>query len=101
MAPADPRSGERVLLGVDAQAERDAFAARGVTVEDLEDAASAGGADVSLIIDACFTGGGRDGDALVPGVRRVIPTSWSTPSGVTEWSATQPSQWASPPGDVP
>ena len=71
---ADPASGERVLLGVDAQAERDAFASRGVTVEALEGAASEGGADVFLIIDACFTGKGRDGDALVPGARMVIPT---------------------------
>lgn len=93
---ADPASGERILLGVDAQAERDAFASRGISVDAIERAAIAGGADVFLLIDACFTGKGRDGDALVPGARMVIPTSWSTPSGMTEWSATQPSQWASP-----
>lgn len=91
---ADPTSGERVLLGVDAQAERSSFASRGLSLADVTGAAA--GRDLFVILDTCFTGRGRTGDDLVPGARMVVPTSWAAPSGVTEWTATSPSEWASP-----
>jgi len=93
---ADPASGDRVLLGVDAQADQDTLAARGLTIPQLEAEATASGSEAFVILDACFTGTSREGTDLVPGARMVIPTSWSEPAGVTVWSATEPSQWASP-----
>lgn len=93
---ADPYSGKRVLLGVDAQSDEETFAARGLAVDELSATAADEGADVFLLLDTCFTGRGRTGDDLVPGARMVIPVAMGRPSGVSEWSATQPSQWASP-----
>lgn len=94
---ADPETGERVLVGVDAQADLESFTARSVRLGEITRAAGSGGAHVSLITDACFTGKGRDGMDLIPGKRLVVPAyaPVAIPM-VTQWFAAEAGQVSGP-----
>lgn len=94
---ASPTDGRRLLLGDDARQAPEAFEARGVAVDDLDRVAGAGGARVVMMIDACFNGTGRSGEAMVRGTRFAVP-DWATTVGAgrLHWSAAGPDQVARP-----
>lgn len=94
---ASPSDGRRLLLGDDARQAPEAFEARGVPVEDLEALAAAGGARVVTLIDACFNGTGRSGEAVVAGTRFAVP-DWvgGAVDGRLQWAAAGPDQVARP-----
>jgi len=94
---ADPETGERVLLGADAQADMATFQARAVRLGELE-AAMGGSAQGMLILDTCYSGRGRGGSDLVDGKRFAVPSYASSDSQgqVVTWTAAGPGQWSSP-----
>lgn len=94
---ADPATGARMVLGDDAAADLTSFASRGVPVERLETLASAGGGRPVLLIDACFTGVGRDGAELFGGKRFAVPTYATSASAAgVQWNAAAPGQASGP-----
>lgn len=93
---AAPSDGRRLLLGDDARQAAEVFEARGVAVEDLEDLATSGGARAVILVDACFNGASRSGEAVVEGTRFAVP-DWATqPSDQLHWAAAGPDQVARP-----
>jgi len=66
--------GERLLMGDDFRPDPVSFAARGVSVPEIEDLAAKGGAQTMMMVDACFTGTGRDGASLIAGARFAVPS---------------------------
>lgn len=92
---ADPRTGARLLLGDDVKLDPTAWRDRAVSVDEL---VSAVGSVPSLLwIDACFDGRGRDGEALAPGARPVVPAWVGPPTPrVAIWTATSPGELAGP-----
>jgi len=94
---ASPTDGERLLLGADAQSDLATFEARAVRVSELQARASAGDGQAVLLLDACYSGRGRDGEQLVPGARFAIPASaLATSPGVAVWSAASANEWSGP-----
>ncbi len=94
---ADPNTGDRLLLGDDVRADRNGFVSRAVRLDDLKRFAAAGGGSVVMVLDACYTGIGRDGAALMPGGRFVVPDYPRAQSAqVIEWHAAGPSQISGP-----
>ncbi|MCO4747827.1 MAG: caspase family protein [Proteobacteria bacterium] len=94
---ADPSTGGRMLLGDDVKRDATAFASRGVLVEDLTALASARGGAVNLIVDACYSGVGREGQELVSGTRLLVPEyAVASKPGVLEWSAASGDQLSGP-----
>ncbi len=94
---AHPVSKERVLLGRAATLDPNPviFEEGAVSVEALKSAASSGEGDVIFVVDACYSGAGRSGEALGDG-RFALPTSYAAASRVSEWTATLPDEVASP-----
>jgi len=94
---ASPEVGERMLLGVDVQAELSSFSARSISVPELRKRASANGGRVLLILDTCYTGQGRSGADLLAGKRFAVPT-YATVADPTivEWTAAAPNQFSGP-----
>lgn len=85
-----------MLLGDDARATASSFLARGVTAEELGDIATTGGR-AFMVVDACQSGTSRDGNALIPGTRAVIPVEeFAVPGALTLWTSTSPGQLANP-----
>ncbi|MEQ1568628.1 MAG: hypothetical protein ABMA64_23520 [Myxococcota bacterium] len=94
---ASPSTGERMVLGADAQADLATFEARGVAVAELGRRAAAGGGNALVVLDTCFSGRTRGGDALVEGKRFAVPAGASAPpERVVEWAAAGADQWSSP-----
>jgi hypothetical protein len=94
---ADPSTGERLLLGADAQADQLSFRARAVPVAELEALATAGGGEAVLLLDTCYSGRTRDGGDLVAGKRFAVPSyATEAPDRVHRWTAAGPSEWSSP-----
>lgn len=93
---ADPESGERILLGADAQADTVSFRARAVALSELETLATAGGGHGLFVLDTCYSGRARGGADLVEGKRFAVPDYAGAPApGVTRWTAAGPSEWSS------
>jgi sulfatase modifying factor 1 len=94
---AHPVSKERVLLGENATLDPDPeiFSEGAVSLETLKAAASSGQGDAVFVVDACYSGTGRGGDALGDG-RFAVPPRYEAGGSVIEWTATQPKQVASP-----
>jgi formylglycine-generating enzyme required for sulfatase activity len=94
---AHPVSKERVLLGSFATLDPDPaiFEEGTVSLETLKTAASSGPGQPVFVVDACYSGTGRDGGALGDG-RFAVPLAYDQRPEVIEWTATQPSQVASP-----
>lgn len=61
---ASPTDGRRMVLGVDAQPEEISLAARGILLDEITARAGVHGATVMLVVDACYSGVGRDGASL-------------------------------------
>ena len=94
---ADPATGERILLGADAQADTVSFAARAVPVAELEALATSGGGHAMFLLDTCYSGRARGGGDLVDGKRLAVPSyAASVASQVTRWTAAGPTEWSSP-----
>ena len=71
---ASPVDGRRLLLGVDTQPDPESFEARSVSADDLESMAGGSPAEnVVVVVDACYTGVGRDGEELLEGHRFAVP----------------------------
>jgi hypothetical protein len=88
---ASPSTGERILLGADAQPDLAAFESRAVSVAELR--ARIGGRAV-LVLDTCYNGFGRAGAALLEGKRFAVP-AWAEPMPDTiEWAAAGPDEWS-------
>jgi hypothetical protein len=95
---AAPATGERLLLGDDAKVDSTTWMARAVSLTEMT--AAVRGHNTLIVLDACFTGTGRSGDALT-GERFAIPTWVASPKDdVTIWAATSSSQPAAPFGEV-
>ncbi len=94
---ADPATGERILLGADAQADQVSFQARAVPVTELEALATAGGGHALFVLDTCYSGRTRGGGDLVEGKRFAVP-SYATEANpaLTRWVAAGPTEWSSP-----
>lgn len=94
---ADPKTGERMLVGADAQSDERVFQARGVRLQELERLGSAGGGDIAMVIDACYSGVGRGGEDLVAGKRFVVPAySRVVENNIMEWNAAGPDELSGP-----
>jgi len=94
---AHPVNKERVLLGRGAVLDPNPvlFEEGVVPLETLKQAAAAARGEAVFIVDACYSGTGRTGDALGDG-RFAVPPSYDAMSEVIEWTATQPDEVASP-----
>jgi hypothetical protein len=94
---AHPVTKERVLLGENAILDPDPeiFEEGAVELEVLKRAAASAQGQAVFVVDACYSGTGRGGDALGDG-RFAVPPSYDAGSSVIEWTATQPKQVASP-----
>ena len=94
---AHPVTRERVLLGRGARLDPDPvlFEEGVVALDALKGLTASVRGEVIFIVDACYTGTGRDGVALGDS-RFAVPPDYPPASEVTEWTATQPDQVASP-----
>lgn len=86
---ASPSSRQQVVLGDDVRPDDVSFDARSVPVADIQRLASAGGGNAMLVVDACFSGIGRDGSSLLGGQRALIPAK-AVQAVITarQWTAT-------------
>ncbi len=94
---AHPVSKQRVLLGAAAKLSSDPelFEEGAVALDALKQAASRSAGEAVFIVDACYSGTGRGGEEL-GGSRFAVPPSYQADARVTEWTATQPDEVASP-----
>ncbi|MES2643495.1 MAG: caspase family protein [Myxococcota bacterium] len=99
---ANPRTGERMLLGDDVRADLAAFSTRGVGVSEIEQLVRAAGAKPLLVLDTCYVGAGRSGASIVGGTRLVVPAYALAPQsgganvGGAQWNAAGPDQISGP-----
>lgn len=93
---AAPSSGERLLLGADAQTDLRSFEARAVSVKALEEIAKRDGAETVMVLDTCYTGRDRSGTELLSGNRFALPSYAMKQPGVLEWTAASPGEWSGP-----
>ncbi len=87
---------ERLLLGDGVRQDAAQFESEGVRLDEAQRLAGAGGARVILLLDACYTGVGRDGQALAPGAKYVPHSAVSAQRGATVWSAANSNEVAGP-----
>jgi uncharacterized caspase-like protein len=90
---AAPQGGDPYLLPYDGDADLlDASAIRPDAI--IRRLKALGAAHVTLILDACYSGRARNGEALLPGTRPIVltPKEMDLPDGVTILSAAQSSQ---------
>lgn len=94
---ANPKNGERMLLGDDVRADVLAFGSRGVSVTEIERMVSAAGARPVLVLDTCYAGVGRSGDSFLGGTRFIVPTYTTAPAaGAAQWNASSPDEISGP-----
>ncbi len=94
----DPQDGERLLLGDDTRSTVGSFGSRGVRVEELEALATSGGARVVVLLDACYNGRVRGGEAMdIEQGRFAVPNyEAARRSGSVVLSAAAPTEIAMP-----
>ena len=89
--------GERLILGAEVPYDVDLFESSGLSLDRVQRLTSIGGARVVLLIDACYTGAGRTGGALVEGGRRYQPQrTVEVETRATVWTAAGPDEVAGP-----
>jgi hypothetical protein len=94
---AHPSTGERILLGDDVRADPAGFAARAVTVAEIEKTIAQAGALPVVLLDTCYSGVGRSGAELLGGRRFVVPSyAAQAAQGGLQWNAAQPDQLSGP-----
>ena len=90
-------AGERLILGADVPYDVDLFEDSGLTLDRVQRLAGVGGARLVLLVDACYTGAGRTGGALVEGGRTYVPHgAVETETRATVWTAAGPDEVAGP-----
>lgn len=87
---------ERLLLGDGVRQDAAQFESEGVRLDDAQRLAGEGGARVILVVDACYTGVGRHGQALAPGAKYVPHSAVTARRGATVWSAASANEVAGP-----
>jgi hypothetical protein len=92
---ANPRDGERMLLGDDVRSDAIGFASRGIGVAEIERLASAKGGAPMLVLDTCYSGVGRAGGALIAGARFAVPQYTAKTTGM-QWNAASADQVSAP-----
>lgn len=87
-----------VLVGVDAQQDADSLYARSIRQAELLEALEAGKQSHTMVlIDACFSGRGTTGKALVPGLQPLVAVRKAAPPAkVTVMSAGKSDEFAGP-----
>ena len=94
---ASSSDGERLILGADVPYDADLFEDSGLTLDRVQRLASTGGGRVVLLVDACYTGTGRTGGALVEGGRSYVPRgAVKAETRSTVWTAAGPDEVAGP-----
>ncbi len=84
-----------VLLGSDVRPSDTSFASRSVSHDQiLGDVAAGKQARTVLVLDACFSGVGRDGKLLIEGVQPVVPASLVETPRTTIFSASRSAEYA-------
>lgn len=76
---ASPQTGGRMLLGDDARPDYDTIEHRALLVDTLLAESEGAGVATVLLVDACFTGKGRGGQALIEG-RPLLPVAARAPA---------------------
>ena len=90
-------AGERLILGADVPYDVDLFEDSGLTLDRVQRLAGVGGARLVLLVDACYTGAGRTGGALVEGGRTYVPhDAVEAETRATVWTAAGPDEVAGP-----
>jgi formylglycine-generating enzyme required for sulfatase activity len=94
----EPNGSRRLLLGGDAATDPEAFARFAVSVDDVRSWATAGGGEAVLVVDACYNGGGRTGEGVLTGGRRIAVPEYALTATkqAAEWAATGPKELSSP-----
>ncbi len=94
--------GGRMLLGDDVSQDPVSFDSSGVLVAEIEQLAGAGGGRVVILVDACYTGTGRDGQAFLTGHRTVVPGGYTAlrPAANVVWTAASAGQTSGPLDDA-
>ena len=87
---------ERLLLGDTVKQDAKLFESGGVRLDTAQELAGTGGARVVLVVDACYTGVGREGQALAPGAKYVPHSAVRVQRGATVWSAASENDVAGP-----
>ena len=87
---------EPLLLGDTVSRDATQFESEGVRVDDAQRLAGVGGARVVLVVDACYTGVGRDGEQLDPKAKYVPHSAVTVRRGATVWSAASSNEAAGP-----
>lgn len=86
-----------ILLGVDTQQTATSVYARGLPQSALLSSLSGGAqSDTVVVLDACFSGQGQSGAALVDGLQPLIPTYAMSSGRTTVLSAGQGNEFAGP-----
>ncbi|MBN2800452.1 MAG: caspase family protein [Deltaproteobacteria bacterium] len=97
---AHPSTGDRLLLGVDMQGkagslEEDAYAVSVAEIDRLAERSQA--ADAVVMVDSCYSGTGRSGEALLDGKRFAVPVHAAAPvPKVVHWFATSADELSGP-----
>lgn len=95
---ADPTTRERMILGDDVRADAIGFASRGVPLAELERVVADAGASPIFVLDTCYAGTGRTGEALSD-TRFLVPDYAAGPAAGApgaQWTAAGPSQLSAP-----
>ena len=96
---ASPQDGRRLLLGDDARPDLAVFESRSVAVDVLAQRLGAAGGQAVLLLDTCYTGVDRAGEALFD-KRFAIPTRVRDEQRLANgaepliWTATSPGEWS-------
>ncbi len=94
----EPNGSRRLLLGGDAATDPEAFARFAVSVDDVRAWATSGGGEAVLVVDACYNGGGRTGEGVLTGGRRIAVPEYALTATkqAAEWAATGPKELSAP-----
>jgi tetratricopeptide (TPR) repeat protein len=97
---ADPETGERLLLGVDVQPKVTSLNdTQTYSLDELHALArTSPAAHVVAVVDACYTGTGRDGKVLLEGKRFAVPAyaTQNVDPKVITWTAAGPAETSGP-----
>jgi len=87
---------ERLLLGDAVRQDPTLFEEEAVRLDTVQALAGAGGARVIVVVDACYTGVGRDGEPLAPGAKYVPHSVLETRKGAMVWTGASSNEVANP-----
>jgi len=95
-APAEDGK-DGLLVGADADRSADGIYQRSVSRDELSDLMGRGKqAETVMVLDACFSGQGHDGDSLVEGLQPLMPNYTPDTGNLTMMTAADSGQFAGP-----